>query len=168
MKNNNIIASLKYGRIWSGKLLLLWIFLSLFGLGAIIFSLPCWTFWNLREEMIEFIACMGVGILFLSIGLTYLIKNHILKKKIDIWLEDAVELKAVSQRFDRIWSFPYINFRYVKIHIEFRYNKKRIHKYSGDGKRNGYDTVFYKYADREIDILYSPKYDEVMILKESK
>lgn len=31
---------------------------------------------------------------------------------------------------------------------------------------NGYDKVFWKYVNRKISILYSPKYDQVMFLKD--
>lgn len=30
---------------------------------------------------------------------------------------------------------------------------------------NGYSSALEKYVNREIDIMYSPKYDQVMILK---
>lgn len=34
------------------------------------------------------------------------------------------------------------------------------------GGGEGYVGCFNKYADREVNILYSPKFDEVMILKD--
>lgn len=58
-----------------------------------------------------------------------------------------------------------------KIVLRFRYAGRRVEKYSGgeNGERfaeRGYFNILAHYVDREINILYSPKYDQVLILKE--
>ena len=59
-----------------------------------------------------------------------------------------------------------------KIVLRFRCAGRRIEKYSGgeNGERfaeRGYFNILAHYVDREINILYSPKYDQVLILKEN-
>lgn len=58
-----------------------------------------------------------------------------------------------------------------KAEANFHYKKKKIVLYSGDPaknyhilKANGYYRVLEKYSDRKVDILYSPKYNEVMFV----
>jgi hypothetical protein len=165
VKKYNIVASLSHGRILSKSLGLFLGIFAFMGIAIVIFALSCWDFWSLQNQTLGAIACIGVGILFFLCGGIMLLRDVLLKRKIRLWLQDAVELKAHSQKFDTQASFPTFNFCYIKIFISFSYNHKKMSRYSGDKSHSGYDTVFYKYADKDIDILYSPKYDEVMILK---
>lgn len=59
----------------------------------------------------------------------------------------------------------------TKLKLIFHYKKKKIVLYSGDPaknyhilKANGYYRVLEKYSDRKVDILYSPKYNEVIFV----
>lgn len=59
----------------------------------------------------------------------------------------------------------------TKLRLIFHYKKKKIVLYSGDPaknyhilKANGYYRVLEKYSDGKVDILYSPKYNEVMFV----
>lgn len=165
MKKYNIVASLSHGRVLNKSWGLFWGICVFVGIGIIIFALPCWSFWGLQNETLGMIAFMGIGVLFFLSGSIILLKSIFLKRKICLWMKDAVALKAYSQKFETRASFPTFNFHYIKIFISFSYNKQKKKRYSGDKRHSGYDTVFYRYADKEIDILYSPKYDEVMILK---
>ena len=62
--------------------------------------------------------------------------------------------------------FAFSNIGLRKLKVSFKYNKKKYVKYSGTKQTNGYDRVFLKYSDAQITILYSPQFDEVMIIKD--
>lgn len=51
--------------------------------------------------------------------------------------------------------------RYTKFGISFKYNGDTIVKYS-----QHFDNIYEIYKNSAMDILYSPKYDEVMVLKD--
>ena len=68
----------------------------------------------------------------------------------------SVGIKKAYSRFG--------DFLHRKLKVSFKYNKKKYVKYSGTKQTNGYDSVFLKYSDAQITILYSPQFDEVMIL----
>lgn len=102
----------------------------------------------------------------------YLRQSRDIKK----WLKDAVLLPAQAMELGRIENGIIYRTK-IKISIKFFYNEQKIIQKSGAKnkiKENlfyinvGYDAIFLKYIDREIKILYSPKYDEVMILKDKK
>lgn len=98
-----------------------------------------------------------------------MIKNNKLRKKIIIWLEDAIETTAYSKQMgeNRLGAQP----KAVKIQLKFKidditYRRDSTAKVFGGQK--GYLGTYKKYADREISILYSKKYDEVLILKDKQ
>lgn len=106
---------------------------------------------------------------FMSLLVYVEIKNRKLKSKIQLWLEDAVEIKAYSKKIgeNRLGMQP----KATKIQVRFtidgnHYVKESTYKVFGGWE--GYVGCFNKYADKEVEILYSPKYDEVMILRELK
>ena len=86
----------------------------------------------------------------------------------ELWLDDAVMLKAYSRNvggngdeaFDRVLDVlgSSENSGYM-IRIGFKYNGNHIKLTS---KR---ENCWGNYLDKEIDILYSPKYREVILLK---
>lgn len=90
-----------------------------------------------------------------------IIKEGVIRRKIKRWLEDAVLLSAISKKLLSA-GIPSSS----KIQIEFVYNGKKKKQVSLPGKLLQIQTIFSRYADREIQILYSPKYDQVMILKD--
>lgn len=91
-----------------------------------------------------------------------------LKKKMMLWMQDAVCLTAHSKTLDRRNHPPHLP-EYA-IEIDFVYNDRLIIKRSGNPEKSKsrYDTIFGYYTNREIKILYSPSYDEVMILKDKR
>lgn len=113
---------------------------------------------------------------FLLICLIFLIKNEKMRNKILLWLQDAVELEAHCETLlsdygnpllDTVFPSPPVR---VKIRVKFKYNGKHYSKDSGYKNKNGefkndYQKIWVKYADKSINILYSPKYDEVIVLK---
>ncbi len=57
----------------------------------------------------------------------------------------------------------------TKIRIDFYCNDAAFRKESTVkvfGGQSGYVGCFNNYADKEVNILYSPQYDEVMIIKD--
>jgi hypothetical protein len=100
--------------------------------------------------------------------LVVVLHGYKLKKKIRLWLEDAVELKAYAKKQDDYTEFIKPS---AKISVHFKINGKKYSRVS-EGKSGslpkGYHGIWTKYADKEIDILYSPKYDQVLVLKKSK
>lgn len=105
------------------------------------------------------------------------------QEKIRLWLADAVLLDAYCYRsFDdpsimnMCWSAVNQNDNKrgnsfgAKISVSFFYDNQQFVRRSGSKKQNtflyqidGYNAVYKKYVDRNIKILYSPRYDEVMI-----
>jgi hypothetical protein len=103
------------------------------------------------------------NLLFLSffVILVYiLVKNNKLKIRIKIWLEDAIETTAYSKQAgeNRLGIQP----KAIKILVKFKIGDRVIKRESTAkvfGGQKGYLGTFKKYADREINILYSPKYE---------
>lgn len=82
-----------------------------------------------------------------------------------LWLQDSVVLRAITQTADSSTAhYPFL-VKTTAIQIRFSYMEKRYVKRSmyKDELRPLY--VFNKYADKEILIAYSPKYDQVMFIK---
>lgn len=106
------------------------------------------------------IVVVSLSVFFL---LKYVRKNIRNRKKIELWLEDAVMLKAYSTMIKEVntgisdallGEAPKF-----KISIGFKYNGSH-YKY-----KSSVDSCWGKFCDKEIDILYSPKYREVILLK---
>lgn len=119
----------------------------------------------------QMIFAMVVGdVIFLalfSILVLLIIENNKLRKKITLWIEDAIELKAYSKNIgeNRLGIQP----KAVKIQVRFKIQDQTFTRESTAkvfGGQKGYLGIYKKYSDREINILYSPKYDEVLILKD--
>lgn len=102
------------------------------------------------------------------------------RAKILLWLEDAVPLQARSTVVQR--NLMMLCVPMVKIQVEFEYDG-RLHRFvSGKNPprgtagytpqlgnyNDGVDVVWLKYANRTINILYSPKYKQVMVLRKEK
>ncbi|MDE7182484.1 MAG: hypothetical protein K2O41_05595 [Clostridia bacterium] len=120
---------------------------------------------------------IGMSIAFCVLPILSLflfLHNEKSRKKIILWLQDAVELKAFCETLltnyycavDELFAKP----ASVKIRVRFKYKDKRYSRDSGYKDKNGYykndyQRVWVRYADKYIRILYSPKYDEVIVLK---
>ncbi|MDE6557492.1 MAG: hypothetical protein K2K39_00135 [Clostridia bacterium] len=98
------------------------------------------------------------------------IRNSRSRKEIIVWLEDAVELEAYSTSIADIDSG--VSQTMARIQVEFEFNGERLSRVS-EGRMigekdspDGYHVIWTDYADRKIKILYSPKYDQVLVLKD--
>lgn len=112
-----------------------------------------------------FLFCFGIGGAFF-----YLIwRNKKIELKVQEYLIDAEELYAETRIVNDLGIVGRIQDG-VKIEIRFQLNNRKYVRISGNPNkktlRNGYDKVFLMYANRIVRILYSPKYDQIMILKD--
>lgn len=172
-KKPKIVASLRYGRLISGWLLGLFIFSCVLDVGGILFSIIIYTLIRLGiippdEDEIILLYFGIVFVLCLALSLFFLIRRAMLKKKMMLWRQDAVYLTAHSKTLG-VKNNPPALPAYA-IEIDFVYNERLIIKRSGNPEKpkSGYDPIFGHYANREIKILYSPSYDQVMILKDKR
>ena len=184
IKLTRIQASLKYGKYFTGKFLIFMYYTFVLTIIATIFTIILMILAPFNAEIYDFlipiIILFFVGLLLILYMLFNILKHKKLTKHIKEWLKDAIELEAYCKYIDnfKVMGQP----TQVKIQVEFKYNGKKITKLSGDelyhecknsmypinkySTRTGYDWFFKKFADREIKILYSPKYDQVLILKD--
>ena len=185
-KLTRINASLKYGKYFTGKFLTFYYSAFIFELFIFILTIILIILAPFNFEIYDFLMPISVGCLIGLIGtlgmLYIILKNARLTKRIKEWLKDAVEIDAYCKYIDnfKVMGQP----TQIKIQVEFKYNGKKIKKLSGDERYNegnssmnlinkystktGYDWFFKKFADRQIKILYSPKYDQVLLLNDKK
>ena len=84
-------------------------------------------------------------------------------------MQDAVHLKA-----NCICAATYndcaniLPTEIIRIKVNFKYNGKHYSRLSENDEsiHRGYGSFWKKFAGKSIDILYSPKYDQVLILKD--
>lgn len=121
------------------------------------------------------ISMIFLGMVFLvpsTIFLVFLIRNEKLRGKIQLYMEDAIVVKAKTKKIDSRYSFPFF-IESSKIQVDFTIDGKHYQRLSRNAlskssDKGGYYPIWSKYVDREITIAYSPKYDEVMILNDKK
>lgn len=167
---SDIDVSLSQGQLYHTKhLIVLWLaFISsslLIIMGIISLVLSCIK-WD-KKIFIVGVLCMLIGIMFFIISIFCLVKDNKAKRRIAIWLEDAVELKAHSQKINE--RRLGIQLKATKIQVNFTLNNDCYiveSTYKVFGGYEGCVGCFNKYANRDVNILYSAKYNEVMILKD--
>jgi len=166
MQLSNIDASLSHGLFVAGKKMSFLCFAT-----SLLLLLPLLTIIMLIIPGIEWERKMIIALVMgnlLFISLFILIINLIagykkLEKKVVLWLEDAIRLRALTMRLDKV-SLAYKPFQ---IQVNFEFDGRMYQRVSAPGNViKGYHKIFSRYGDREINILYSPKYDEVLIIKD--
>lgn len=115
----------------------------------------------------DFIASF-IPIALLIVPIAFLACGYSRRKKIKLWLEDAVSLNA---RCECVHDF--LGNGGEKILIAFVYDNEQLTRmskfrylHSSSLTLNGYFNPYSKLIGRDIKIFYSPKYDEVMIPKQ--
>ena len=174
----SVHASLRYGQYFNGFWLAVFYFLIVMGVGMILLSIVVSILMSLglekydNDSVVILIATSVIGAFGIIVALCFLIKNGRLKKHILLCLNDAVMLQATTRVLDsfRTYGHPVAE---TKLMVEFFYDGKIIRRESGDKtkkdhwyKRNGYFKILSKYANRTVNILYSPSHDSVFILKD--
>lgn len=157
--DKEIVYTFKYGGyvIKKVKLILFIIPISLIVVGLIIFTV---LFINKENGAWESLILSVIGLIFFCIFLILILKEKRQDKKILCWLKDEnlYETKAIPWEFsNKVIGFA----TYHRMGIDFINNEKLNRKIS-----LGYDAFYKNVKDKEITILYSPKYDQVMILKD--
>lgn len=164
----DIDASLKYGQVFSGKI---WgsavILLSIASacIGIVVIIIPI-TSIEYRSDII-FIVCGSFLFIFLVLS-TVIIQMFFNKgkKKAALWLKDAVILDAQAKSLGQTLHVRNLIIRTATaIEVSFEYDDKRCVRQSIYKDKPLYLAVYTKYADKKILIAYSPKYDEVMLIK---
>ena len=116
---------------------------------------------NWKAETIIGIVVGNLGALFFSgFCLWVIVSDKKVKKKIALWLKDAVELTAAvhSAESPDEENAPH------RVQVNFRFEGKAYSRTStGGSKMSGRQLILRRYVDKEIRILYSPKYDKVII-----
>lgn len=169
MDNYKIIASLTYGKkISVGVLVLIYI-----GLLLSVVMIPLAVFCAIFYTEYEVLVCLFLPLIGIP-GLFYIIivvsrENRSIKR----WEKDSVMLFAHISEVDRIEN-GLTNIVKSKILVKFNYNGIKMIQESGEKNNKksnmfyihpGYDSIFLKCIGNRIRILYSPIYDQVLLLK---
>jgi len=169
MINYKIIASLTYGKKIS-KVIMVLIYIALLLCVTIV---PLAIFCAIYYTEYEVLVCLFLPLIGIS-GLVYIIvviskENRNIRR----WKNDSVLLLANATEVDRIEN-GLTNIVKLKISVKFNYNGIKMMQESGEKNNKkgnlfyihpGYDAIFLKYVDHPIHILYSPTYDQVLLLK---
>ena len=174
MKKYKIEATLRYGKYTSKSAYgFAWFSLVLSIVGIVVFVLA--YIWDRERIYIVTLFILPIPLLIASVWIV--IVHGKIMKQIAEWQLDAVELEAkcikaygfttLLNGHPSSMSVPKLGT--AKIEVSFIYKEKAVKKVSGDPNKqynalNGYDKIFAKYENKRLRILYSPKYDEVMIL----
>ena len=171
MNLSDIDATLEGGRFFSGALKGFLIFTITILLLIVVIIAIAFSCGIVTLELYQTILLLVLSTLLLGGAaaclLYFLCQNRKTEILIKEYLKDAVRLKAsVTDMSDSLVHRIYSG---IKIQISFRYNDIDYVRQSGkkDGKKadNGYDKVFIKYANKEVPILFSPNYEQVLFLK---
>ena len=113
-----------------------------------------------------------IGFSLVPIILSVIIfRNEKIRKEIELWIHDAIEINAYLKKTDiKYW----LGIPLVKFKIEFdvdgiHYTRTSDEEHRGFlayGRPKGYFANMTEYIDKKVKILYSPKYDQMMILKD--
>lgn len=163
----NVDASLTYGKVYTSKILNILVLILI--ISAIFLILLATHGLVTTEDFAEdstiiITAYVVSGIIILADILLYWCFSYA-RKKAEVFLQDSVFLKAKAISLGTKMEFR-LPFPVEAIRVQFRYNGKSMHKDSMYKGSTRYLPVFVKYTDRTINIAYSPKYDEVLILKD--
>lgn len=165
-----IVATLSYGKVPPAFLVVIFITMLL----CSIILVPITIIIAVGENQYDFLFLLTFSIVGIPLSTYFLFDYCRAKQMIKLWKQDAVLLKAKSKIIAEQWvsSHVMIQDKVVKLSVTFKYEGKKMKIVSGEqGKKDlfhpivGFDKLFEQYDDREIDILYSPRFDQVMILK---
>ena len=170
MKISDIDVSLSHGKLLGKSqmapvylLLCISLLFPLITIVLLIFPFIEWT----GDVTLVMVFCnmMFLGILLFFVCLRA--KGSKLKAKVRLLLEDAVEVQAYAKKVAEYGMGLYP--KEIGIKVMFTIDGIAYERYStmkGSRGRIGCSVTLAKYADRKINILYSKKYDEVLILKD--
>lgn len=152
-----IVATFKHGRVWSNGLVAFMLLLAVVitvGLAVLAF-----VEWNENIRLSIFVA-LG-DLLFIGLFAFEFFKAFRNRSYAKKCATKGIEKTTVAKLADKDKGVL-LNYRGIRISVSFHHNGKKIRKHSI------YDRVFSPYADKEVIILYSPTYDEVLLCKRSQ
>lgn len=176
---SNIVFSLSRGKFDGesrNKIFITYIMLVvLFGLGIILaVTMLTIEYINDKSMLAEYIgALISITIGFSIVPCVCFVliyRNEKIRKDILEWIEDSIELNAYCKSLSvKYWLGIPLN----KLQTEFDIDGIHYVRVSDNEKRGaldfgrpiGYYSGVSKYVDKEVKILYSPRYDQVLILK---
>ena len=160
-----IEASLTYGKIWTRKQeKLIYIGIIVFLIcpfySIILCCLP--ELWSNEKA---FLSCMLFFSFFSVLGLFFCIyeinKNRKIRRLVEKWKQDSIQAIAeVNLISKQRKGFQPISD--VMIELSFIIKNKKYYR-----RNLKHHKYFLKYVDKKISILFSPTYNEVMILKQA-
>lgn len=166
IKQINLVLSL--GKIFTGfKLLIIkiWLCIPLLSIGITIFGIILIVLGLMEYDidiMIGLIIINLFALLTFSAFFYIYINNKKNLEKTKLYIQDAIKTTACARRLD----LTDIKYKPYQVEIYFEINGSKYSKVSPAGNFiKGYTTIYAKYCNEKFDILYSPKYDEVMFLK---
>lgn len=161
IKDKDIVSTLSLGDNFSTfKFVLTWSMIVICIIGFVLMVITSYTENNMDDLYASFIP-----IALLVVPISFLCFGYNRRKKIKKWLEDAVLLDAKCERvFDNnlekvLVTFTHEGKLFSKM-SKFRYYKPIT------SMAIGYSDAYEKLFGHDIKVLYSPKYDEVMIPKQ--
>ena len=165
----NVDASLSYGKIYSSKRWdIIVIILVILGIIALVVA-PIGMIKKKKNKDLLFSVIMGFIIGGVSLLASFLIGMYVSygRRKAKLILQDAVLLNARAESLGTQFEvrYPALVMTTMAIRVKFCYHGRKIVKESTHKGNRFFLMVFKKYANREIKIAYSPKYDEVLLLK---
>ena len=161
-------SSLQYGKVPSkSEYKLLWVFLGLLfliplsSLGVIITILCGAMSWE-KNIIITLIIINILFCLFMAIAIYMIYYYKKLYKNILLWLEDAIETTAFVRRMDLVSP----NYKLYQVEFSFDIDGQNYRRLSSSGGLIiGFNKRFIKFNNKAVKIFYSPKYDQVLVLK---
>lgn len=164
MEKREIEATLKNGKLMSKKFKYFLIIVSFFLVLLLISVVVVAFIYSHYEKDKKFIISLIILIIFMSsiylpISFYVLFFEYKRKREVDLWLNDIIEITAVfNLKYDyqpSIWSGNY------KLEATFCFEGKMKTLCSQSS-----NLIFKKYANKTLNVLYSPKYEQILFVKQ--
>lgn len=168
MKIKDVDVSLKYGKIFSKNWMLTWcvcLCLAVLFFGYTLCEILVSDNQTILDLLYGILVWLFCFVFFAGTLLYFILKNKFIKKKVMIWLNDAIEIKAYARETKRLPA-SLLSLEQVAIEVIFKYDGEIVILKNGKQKWLQVAPYLVKYANKKINILYSPTYNEVMILKD--
>ena len=172
MDVSNIEVSLSKGRLFVKRDFVLFAILLvvsfIFPLLTIILPFIPEMEWE-SDVIIAMVIGNLLSIALMALSIFAIVRDKKVKSEVQLWLKDAVKITAIANYAGEI-RFGF-QAKATKIQVDFVLDGKHYYRESTVkilGGEAGYNSAFNKYVNKYVRIMYSPKYDEVMIIKNQK
>ena len=169
---HRIVATLRYGRVFNP----IFCIVLIVALVISVFFIPLIIYFAFLEKEYILLCVLILNILIIPIAVYSINYFFKVNKQIKLWKKDAICVKAKCKQIgSNIIYFGRGGLikKAINISISFAYQGKKIVIKSSEYEKKdlfhdgtGCDVVFKKYRDRSIKILYSPTFNQVMILND--